>query len=312
MRFRQVLETAATVVVAVAWFVALRPVALGGPASYIVVHGYSMSGTLAPGDLVVAMAQGSYSVGDAIVYHVPSGAGRGLLVVHRITGTNPSGYVMQGDANSYQDPWRPKASDVVGRLVWTLPGFGRVLASFANPLVLATVWGLVSLVVGLSFLPRRPATKSHGPPQLRPPTPRRLGFPTPLDGTSASAAGVMVGLVVLCALVVIYPAWNLVAPVVALAFAVTASMAGLFCLPVSSVPRPHVLISAKVPIRLRLGHDALKATTAVAVAVMVGLAMVSAEAVLAPAHAAGLTLHGGVLTALVVRCSPVPPYSGTC
>src|ERR1700674_4625199 len=117
MGLHEVLKTAATIAVAVVWFVALRPVALGGPASYLIVHGYSMSGTLAPGDLVVTMAQGAYSVGDAIVYHVPSGAGRGLLVVHRIIGADPSGYRMQGDANSYQDPWRPKNSDIVGHLV---------------------------------------------------------------------------------------------------------------------------------------------------------------------------------------------------
>src|ERR1700736_586955 len=123
LRWREVLGTAATIAVAVVWFVALRPVALGGPASYIVVHGHSMGGALAPGDLFVTMAQGAYSIGDAIVYRVPSGAGQGLLVVHRIIGVDSAGYTMQGDANSYQDPWRPKTSDVLGRLVVTLPGF---------------------------------------------------------------------------------------------------------------------------------------------------------------------------------------------
>src|SRR6202521_5449767 len=146
MRLRVVLETAATILVALVWFFLLRPVALGGPASYIVVRGYSMSGALAPGDLVVTMAQGRYSVGDAIVYHVPSGAGRGLLVVHRIVRADPSGYSMQGDANSYQDPWQPKTSEVVGRLVFTLPGFGRVLGALANPFVLSIAWGLVALI----------------------------------------------------------------------------------------------------------------------------------------------------------------------
>lgn len=114
MRWRGVLEAAATTAVVVAWFALLRPGALGGPATYIVVHGYSMSGSLAPGDLVVTMSLGSYSVGDPIVCRVPSGAGRGLLVVHRIIRADPAGYTMQGDANSYADPWRPKASDVVG------------------------------------------------------------------------------------------------------------------------------------------------------------------------------------------------------
>jgi signal peptidase I len=92
MRRREVLETTVALAVGVVWFVALRPVALGGPATYIVVQGYSMSGTLAPGDLVVTTAQGAYSAGDAIVYRVRSGAGRGLLVVHRIIRADAAGY----------------------------------------------------------------------------------------------------------------------------------------------------------------------------------------------------------------------------
>ena len=222
MGFREVLETMATIVVALVWFVGLRPVALGGPASYIVVRGYSMSGSLAPGDLVVTFAQGSYSVGDAIVYHAPMGAGRGLLVVHRIVGADASGYRMQGDANSYADPWRPKASDVVGRLVLTVPGLGRALVSLANPFVLGIVWGLAALVFGLSFLPEA---------QVR---------------------------------------------------------------------------------RRRRRHSALDTTTGLAVGLMVGLVLLSAEAVISPAHAAGLTLTSHLLTARVTHCSPPPPFAGTC
>ena len=233
MGFREVLETVATIVVAVVWFVTLRPVALGGPASYIVVRGYSMSGSLAPGDLVVTFAQARYSVGDAIVYHAPAGAGRGLLVVHRIVGADPSGYRVQGDANAYQDPWQPRSSDVVGRLVLTVPRLGRVLASLANPFLLGVMWGLAAMVVGLSFLP-----DSQGRGRSR---------------------------------------WK-----------------------------------AIVPARRHRGHPLLDATTALAVSFMVGLVLVSAAAVIEPAHATGLTLSSHALTARVAHCPPPPPFAGTC
>lgn len=142
-----------TIVVAVVWLVALRPVALGGPASYIVVRGHSMAGTLDPGDLLFTQAQASYSVGDTIVYRVPSGAGAGLLVVHRVVSRSSDTYIARGDANPNADPWRPIASDVVGRLAFTLPGGGRVLAWLANPFVLSALWAFAAFVVGLSFLP---------------------------------------------------------------------------------------------------------------------------------------------------------------
>jgi signal peptidase len=221
--FREVLETMATVVVALVWFVALRPVALGGPASYIVVHGYSMSGSLAPGDLAITFAQDSYSVGDAIVYHAPMGAARGLLVVHRIVGADRSGYRMQGDANAYLDPWRPKAPDVVGRLVVTIPGFGRILASLANPFVLGIVWGLSALIISLSFLP-----------------------------------------------------------------------------------------DSQIRRRRRRGHSSLDNTTGLALSLMIGLVLVSAVAVLCPAHATGLSLTSHSLTARVAHCPPPPPFAGSC
>ena len=205
MGLHEVLKTAATIAVAVVWFVALRPVALGGPASYIIVHGYSMSGTLAPGDLVVTMAKGRYSVGDAIVYHVPSGAGRGLLVVHRIVGVDPSGYSMQGDANSYQDPWQPKTSEVVGRLVFTLPGFGRVLGALANPFVLSIAWGLVALIMGLSFVPRLPEPNGVLVRTTRRRKRRRAGQ-SALEASSILTLCIMVGLVMLSVGAVISPA----------------------------------------------------------------------------------------------------------
>ena len=234
MRLRVVLETAATILVALVWFFLLRPVALGGPASYIVVRGYSMSGTLAPGDLVVTMAQGRYSAGDAIVYHVPSGAGRGMLVVHRIISADGSGYRMQGDANSYQDPGRPKISNVVGRLVVTLPGFGRVVTWMINPFLLAAAWGLVALIFGLSFLSDSPA------------------------------------------------------------------------------PKPQVLTTRKPPKRRSADYRALDVTIRVAAGLMVGLVMLSAEAVIFPAHAAGLTVHNDLLTARVAHCPPAPPFGAAC
>jgi signal peptidase I len=213
MRWRKAFETAATIAVAVVWLVGLRPVALGGPASYIVVNGYSMSGALAPGDLVVTMAQGSYSAGDAIVYRVPSGAGRGLLVVHRIIRADAAGYTMQGDANSYQDPWRPKASDVVGRLVVTVPQLSRLLSWLANPFVLAAAWGLVALILGMSFVsdPRTPKSDPDSKPRTR--RRRHLGSMIRirarhrvLNAATGLAVGVMVGLVVVGAGATLSPA----------------------------------------------------------------------------------------------------------
>jgi hypothetical protein len=304
IRWREVLETTATIAVAVVWFVALRPVALGGPASYIVVHGSSMSGALAPGDLVVTTAQGAYSAGDPIVYRVPFGAGQGLLVVHRIIQADPAGYTMQGDANSYADPWRPKASDVVGRIVVTLPGFGRFLSSLANPFVLAAVWGFAALVLGLSFLPDPPKPKSHLPSNPMIPR-RRPRLAKAFDASAAVAVGLMGGLVVVSTVLTVYPAWNLIAVFFSPACAVAMAAVGLFILPESPKAGHRERPDSGLPVRNRTGHPVLNAATGWAITIMVGLVMVSAEATLTPAHAAGLRAYSTALSAQVHETVPV-------
>jgi signal peptidase I len=310
MRLRLVLEMGATIVVALVWFVALRPVALGGPASYIVVKGYSMSGTLAPGDLVVTRAQAGYAVGDTIVYRVPAGAGRGLLVVHRIVTADPSGYRMQGDANSHQDPWRPKLSDVVGRLVVTLPGFGGILVSLANPFVLGISWALVALVTGLSFLPESPGPRPQVP--TNPGLPNRPGPRSSSTIAAATSLGVslLVGLVVMSAVDVLYPAWDLSGALLSAAAAMAVLILGLFFLPDSSVLSLRSMLGVKPRRRRRTGHP--DAAAALAAGVMVGLVMLSAVVVVSPAHATGLTIHNQLITARVTHCSPPPPVGGQC
>jgi signal peptidase I len=308
---RSVLETAATILVALVWFVALRPVALGGPASYIVVRGYSMSGTLAPGDMVVAMAQGSYSVGDAIVYHAPLGAGRGLLVVHRIVGADSSGYRMQGDANSHQDPWRPKNPDVVGRLVLTVPALGRILASLANPFILGISWGLAALIMGLSLLPDAPALKREVATNPRRPTRTGSRSFSAVDAASALGVSVMVGLLALSTIVVVCPGWNVGAAILPSAAALVALTIALFFLPDSSILTGRFLVSLKHRKRRRRSHPASEAA-ALAVTFMVALVVLSAAGALSPAHAAALNVQNAPITVRVAHCSPPPPFPSTC
>jgi hypothetical protein len=81
---------------------------------------------------------------------------------------------------------------VVGRLVVTLPGLGRFVAGLANPFVLAAVWGLAALVLGLSFLPEVAVPK----PDMQ----------SIIKTATGSATALMVGLVVVSAGITLSPA----------------------------------------------------------------------------------------------------------
>ncbi len=122
-----------------AWVSFLRPVGLGGPASYVTVSGESMAPTMYDGDFVITRKQRGYRVGDVLVYRIEAGeVGAGGLVIHRIVGGSAEeGFVTQGDNRDQPDLWYPRSDDIVG-VVWAeVPGIGRWLPLLRSPFVIA-------------------------------------------------------------------------------------------------------------------------------------------------------------------------------
>jgi signal peptidase len=135
------------VVLVAAWFVMLRPTALGGPASYIFVTGTSMQPTLETGDLVILQDADDYATGEVIAFEIPEGEpGAGALVIHRIAGGSAeAGFVMQGDNKPAPDEWRPTGDLVHGRLWLHIPGAGTAVAWIRQPAIFASL--LAGMVV---------------------------------------------------------------------------------------------------------------------------------------------------------------------
>lgn len=180
----------------IAW---LWPASLGGCTTLVVVSGGSMEPTYSSGDLLVARC-GDASVGDVVVYEPPTVPG--ARVVHRVVGGDPSGWVVQGDANAWLDPWTPGQEQVVGRVVAHLPGLG-LTPLLLDPLLWAAV---VVLGLGLLLLPARRAPAGQPGPAVPDGgrAPRRLpaaaavvtvaglvalaGFPEPASAARVSLA----------------------------------------------------------------------------------------------------------------------------
>jgi len=142
-----------------AWFLLLRPMSLGGPATYVRVSGISMEPTLSGGDLAVVRKHGSYASGDIVAFRV-----RGGVVIHRIVDGTAHGFVTQGDNKDAVDPWRSTADDIVGRMWFSVPRAGLLLALLQQPLALAALAGGLATVLVLSGgqdkPPQRPAHRS--------------------------------------------------------------------------------------------------------------------------------------------------------
>lgn len=119
-----------------AWALWLRPVALGGTASYVKVSGTSMLPTLHTGDFVLLQKRTTYAPGDVIVYRVPAGERyAGMRLIHRIVGGDATtGFVVQGDNVAQPDPWRPTTDDILGARALRVPNAGFVIGVATNPL----------------------------------------------------------------------------------------------------------------------------------------------------------------------------------
>jgi len=148
---RHVLNVLAAVGLLLGWFVFLRPASLGGPASYLLVQGHSMDGTLAIGDLVVVTRQDDYRAGELVVFEAPVQGSRGeAYVVHRIISVDADGRMQtQGDNNPYVDAWTITADDVVGEMRVRIPHFAVVHTVF---LWLFRPWVIGALVGLFAFL----------------------------------------------------------------------------------------------------------------------------------------------------------------
>jgi signal peptidase len=148
----KLLVRASLVALVVGWFFVLRPVQLGGPASYILVGGESMEPTIHAGSLVVAFRADTYDVGDVVVYRVPEGGvAGGRQVIHRIVGgSSDTGFVLQGDNATSIDPWRPTRFDAIGRATFVIPSMADLVVLIRSPVVIASFAAAVAAYAVLS------------------------------------------------------------------------------------------------------------------------------------------------------------------
>jgi signal peptidase I len=161
--------TLLAIAVLAGWFVFLRPVGLGGPASYIFVSGVSMQPTLVTGDLVVLQAADEYDVGDVIAFHIPDGEpGGGNLVIHRIIGGSAAeGFVVKGDNKPAPDDWRPTPDAIEGALWVRAPGAGAVVQTIRSPAVFAPIAAGLTVFFILLGGPRKPEPATPTPSVTR-------------------------------------------------------------------------------------------------------------------------------------------------
>jgi signal peptidase len=152
-RLRSILEWVGIAVVIVGALL-LRPPALGGSVSWVFITGSSMEPTMRTGDLVVVVPVDTYVVGDVIAFK-PVVTLPGIIVHRIMSGDGQTGFVVQGDNNPRHDFNRPKASDMIGKVVLHVPMVGRLFEALKEPPVMGGLIILVVAYMGLPWLQKR-------------------------------------------------------------------------------------------------------------------------------------------------------------
>ncbi len=132
----------------IAGVVFLWPARLGGSTNIVVVRGTSMVPVYDLNDVVVARGADSYNVGDIVVYSVPQGVGKGMLVIHRLVGKRADGtWITQGDNRDTSDQFLLHDGDLKGKPLLRLPKAGRLLGVLSNVYVISVAFGLLVIVL---------------------------------------------------------------------------------------------------------------------------------------------------------------------
>lgn len=117
----------------------------GNVKARIVLTG-SMSPAINVGDVIVTVpiTQKEPQIDDVIAYQAKRFNGENVAVFsHRIIdGDIENGFIVKGDANKSPDPQKPKAGDILGVVLFTIPFVGNLLTPKALFLLLPCAFGL--------------------------------------------------------------------------------------------------------------------------------------------------------------------------
>ena len=117
----------------------------GNVKARIVLTG-SMSPAINVGDVIVTapITQKEPQIDDVIAYQAKRFNGENVAVFsHRIIdGDIENGFIVKGDANKSPDPQKPKAGDILGVVLFTIPFVGNLLTPKALFLLLPCAFGL--------------------------------------------------------------------------------------------------------------------------------------------------------------------------
>ena len=114
-----------------------------------IINSGSMEPAFSKNDLLILKGADGYQTNDVITYV----SQRGSLITHRIMTVLEDGYITQGDANNIPDE-KIYGQQVLGKVVYAIPGVGGVIAGITSPLGLVFLIGIFLLIWAIQRIMR--------------------------------------------------------------------------------------------------------------------------------------------------------------
>ena len=117
----------------------------------LVVQSGSMEPTIMTGDVIVIKKSYEYEIGDVITFNDT----QSRMVTHRISANvseNKNEFITKGDANRTEDNAVVSISDVIGKVVYTIPDLGFFIVFAKKPVGIAIFLIVPSVLIVLDEL----------------------------------------------------------------------------------------------------------------------------------------------------------------
>lgn len=126
---------------AAAFFLAITVLPIPGNIKLFTVMSGSMEPAIKTGGVVVVSPLSEYKVGDIISFSVVED--KMVSVTHRITRieqtNNETVYIVKGDGNELEDSDPVKKNEIIGKVIFTIPWMGFLLAWAKKPIVFTAI-----------------------------------------------------------------------------------------------------------------------------------------------------------------------------
>jgi signal peptidase I len=137
------------IVICVAVVVLASVLPIPGKLEIKIVQSGSMEPTIKVGSIVVIKPEGAYKVGDIITFGKDTK--KEIPTTHRIVASKVESGVMiyttKGDANEDKDTKEVKQSEIIGRVIFSVPYLGYIIDFAKKPIGFAIFIGLPALYI---------------------------------------------------------------------------------------------------------------------------------------------------------------------